>query len=130
MLGSGRFNRRILGLGGTLVLFAAVCACPATARAECGDYVIVIRNTDGANPAPDHAPMPAGPKCQGFACSGAPSTAAPLPAPNQFERPGLELAAIARQTVPAPRGVTQPVSNVRFDPSNYPSDIFHPPRTV
>jgi|GEM_PF-2593968 len=130
MLGSGRFNRRILGPFGILILLALVCACPSAARAECGDYVIVIRNTDHATPASDNAPMPAAPKCHGPQCSAAPSAAAPLPAPKQVERPGLDLGAISDRTVPALPGAPRPVSSVRLDSSISPSDIFHPPRTV
>jgi len=130
MVGSGRFDRRIIGLGGTLVLLAFVCACPSAARAECGDYVIVVRNTDNANPAPDPTPMPVGPKCHGPLCSGTPSSAASLPAPRAVERPGLDLAAIATRPNPAPPAVIWPVVRIRVETSISRSDIFHPPRAV
>jgi hypothetical protein len=130
MVVSGLFDRRILGLGGTLVLLSLVCAFPAPACAECGDYVIVIRKTDQTTPATNHTPMPTGPKCHGPECSAAPSKTMSPPTTRPVERPGLDLAGIGVRPDPTPPGAIRPVVCPPLVLTDSPSDIFHPPRAV
>ena len=124
---SGPIDRRILRSCATLSALVFLFVSPNIAQCECGNYVIVVRNSDGGATIPDHSPAPAGPICHGPGCSSAPTHAIPIPAPTPVNRPSPDLTTNALRPDPDPPGEVQAMPSLRIARSISPSDIFHPP---
>jgi hypothetical protein len=126
----GRELRRLLGW--VLPILAGLLLAPASARADCGDYVSTSLSRAGKMTAPEHPATPPKPHkpCTGPGCSQAPATpTAPAPTTSSQGVPewGCALAWIVLMpldptAVLHDRDGRQPVRQSRR--------IFHPPRFV
>lgn len=121
-----------LSLGAALPLLAGVLLAPASARAGCGDHVVVIAapEDDVSTFAPISPMIPAKKHvpCSGPHCSGSPL--APTPAPAvPIETGGSDAARILEPLLlPASQSSPHPWESPRPTPLLIASSVYHPPR--
>jgi hypothetical protein len=138
---SSRYSgRHCIGLA--IALAVLVGYFPSRAKAECGDYVVILNKKTASNPQEElkehdrvkqasehgrpHAP------CRGPNCSGDPSQRnVPLAVPLRIDSDSKETTArFTSETTGADRGDWLPLSKVFGLPIHVPYPVFHPPRAV